>query len=198
MFPLNNNKIALLFSGGVESVLIYYLVLQQEGIEDKIFNLYLIDKYDNPLQEVEKLYLFLKNNFNDNLTRLKILKYKNDTLEQNKIGLTLNNLNAEYDVMLYGINKYPDDISIRPVHKYNTFNEESIDNLYLKYPNIVLPFIDYTKDKIIKMYYDYKIENLLPLTLSCGNKNRVCGECFNCKERKWAYDKLKIKLDMGL
>jgi len=191
------NKISILFSGGVESVLIYYLVLQQDGIKDKILNLYLLDKYNNPLQDVQKLYLFLKDKFNDNLTTLNIVTYSKDTLEQQKIGITLNDLHTNYDIVLYGINKYPDDTSIRPAHIYNTFNEESINNLYLKYPNIVLPFIHYTKDKIIKMYYDYKIDNLLPLTLSCGNKKRVCGECFNCKERKWAYEKLKLQTDLG-
>jgi 7-cyano-7-deazaguanine synthase in queuosine biosynthesis len=65
------------------------------------------------------------------------------------------------------------------------------------------PFRFVEKDWIIKQYNRLKIEDLLNITRSCegefktinyktyvkGQVVPTCGECFWCKERKWAIDK---------
>ena len=76
--------------------------------------------------------------------------------------------------------------------------------LHMKHMEVDIchPFVYTTKDWIIKQYYDNDIENLLHLTRSCEGEFRdldyttytpgqtvpICGECFWCKERKWAIE----------
>ena len=66
--------------------------------------------------------------------------------------------------------------------------------------HICHPFVHTKKDWIIKQYYEHDILDLLNLTRSCegefedityktytpGQYVPTCGECFWCKERKWA------------
>ena len=50
MLKLNNKKnIAILFSGGVESTLLYYLTLKQSSPETNI-KLFIVDRYNNPIE----------------------------------------------------------------------------------------------------------------------------------------------------
>lgn len=54
------------------------------------------------------------------------------------------------------------------------------------------PFIDIDKRDIAKIYYDYQILDLLDLTFSCGSLEKQgkeffpCNQCYFCMERNWA------------
>ena len=49
------------------------------------------------------------------------------------------------------------------------------------------------------MYYDHGIEEILPITRSCGSPNlKPCKICFNCRERIWAYNKSGKPLELGI
>ena len=60
----------------------------------------------------------------------------------------------------------------------------------------VNPFIQHHKGHVAKLYYDYGlIDDLLPLTRSCegwdymtANYSKICGECWWCMEREWAFE----------
>lgn len=67
------------------------------------------------------------------------------------------------------------------------------------------PFVYTKKDWIIEQYFKHNIRDLLELTRSCegefegldyktytpGQHVPICGKCFWCKEREWAFDKAK-------
>ena len=56
MLELNNKKnIAILFSGGVESTLLYYLTLNQSLPETNI-KLFIVDRYNYPIKRAFDLY----------------------------------------------------------------------------------------------------------------------------------------------
>jgi 7-cyano-7-deazaguanine synthase in queuosine biosynthesis len=71
--------------------------------------------------------------------------------------------------------------------------------------DICHPFVYTKKDWIIQQYYDNNILDLLSITRSCeGEFSNIdyktykpgmvvpeCGECFWCKEREWALEKVK-------
>ena len=71
--------------------------------------------------------------------------------------------------------------------------------------SICHPFVHTKKDWIIKQYFEHNIVDLLKLTRSCegefkgidyksyepGQYVPTCGECFWCKEREWAFEKIK-------
>lgn len=56
----------------------------------------------------------------------------------------------------------------------------------------IRPFIDMDKRDIVKMYQTYDVMDLLELTFSCGSPNKTktefsaCGACYFCMEREWA------------
>lgn len=194
---MENGKISLLFSGGVESVLLYYLIVHNHFCSYEKFNLYLLHKHNNPVNLVVNLYNHLKELWNDTISTLNVINFNSSIREHKKIGNTLAVLNNEYDIIYYGLNKYPPNI--KPNHSVNTFTEDSISNLYKIYNKVNLPFIDFTKDKVIELYYKNNIQHILPITISCGSdKERLCKLCFNCRERIWAYKKLELKLEMGI
>jgi hypothetical protein len=78
--------------------------------------------------------------------------------------------------------------------------------------DILHPFVYTMKDWIIKQYFQYKIDDLLEITRSCEGDNNtrpevfleldyrtyksgqlvpICGRCFWCKERAWAFENAK-------
>ena len=71
--------------------------------------------------------------------------------------------------------------------------------------DICHPFVYTKKDWIIEQYYKNNITDLLDITRSCegefkgldyetytaGDTVPECGECFWCKEREWAIEKIK-------
>jgi len=71
--------------------------------------------------------------------------------------------------------------------------------------DICHPFVYTKKDWIIQQYYDLNITDLLDITRSCEGEFDdldyttytprqivpTCGECFWCKEREWAIEKVK-------
>jgi hypothetical protein len=92
--------------------------------------------------------------------------------------------------------------------------DEGVLPLHMKHMGIDIchPFVYTTKDWIIKQYYENNILDLLELTRSCEGDNStrpevfldldyqtykpgqqvpICGRCFWCKERAWAFENAK-------
>ena len=180
---------ALFFSGGTESTLLYYLYASQT---DNPITLYLIDRNNSPINRARTVY----NEVN------KLVNKSHPLIEQDipsiktyeQIPYLYNLIKDNHDIIFFGANKYPEDESIRPLHKLSVIDPKKV----LEDPYIYAPFIDLDKSDIIKIYFDLGIDSLLPITHSCGeNVKAPCGSCFNCKEREWAYNKLNIELERG-
>lgn len=123
------------------------------------------------------------------------------------IGHTYN-LNAAF----LGVNKNPStQFDGALIERDVSMQSLSIDNFVAKRNNMLVfhPFRALEKDKIIKLYYEMNIPELLSITRSCeGDKTHYphifkdldyttyvanqyvpeCGECFWCKERKWGIE----------
>lgn len=54
------------------------------------------------------------------------------------------------------------------------------------------PFIDLPKDIIIQQYKELDILDLLKLTVSCGVPDGPCGGCYFCLERKWGLQRVGL------
>ena len=51
------------------------------------------------------------------------------------------------------------------------------------------PWGDVSKDNVVKYIKENNLQILIENSLSCTNSKSIhCGECWNCKERKWALD----------
>lgn len=183
------NNPAILFSGGADSTLIYYWYAMNNKTP---FTLYVFDRWNKPVDKAISLYTELKLRFNDNKSTLEVLELPEmPTYEQ--VGYAIDILKDKHEVVVFSGNQYPADESIRP-----KFTQSLID--FSSMPEYVYcPLSALDKSQIIRLYYQYGIEDLLPKTHSCGsNKPTPCGECFNCREREWAYKQLGLTPEMGI
>lgn len=61
-------------------------------------------------------------------------------------------------------------------------------------PNLHLPFVFLFKYHILDAYYKLNIQHLLSVTHTCTEQHDgECEECFACREKSWAFDKLGYK-----
>jgi 7-cyano-7-deazaguanine synthase in queuosine biosynthesis len=189
---LYSNNICLLFSGGIDSALIFYLVAKdiQEKYPNKTLTLYVIDRYNRPLIHAYRVHDLLCKKLNNDSFKLNTIEIPpSENFEEIKILSKIIKSQNIHDMLLCGINKYPDDITIRP-----KFIADFTETDFVKYP-----LKNYTKDAIINQFYKLGIEDILPYTHSCGlNNDTPCEQCFNCRERIWAYDRLNLTIDLGI
>lgn len=185
---LYSNNVALLFSGGIDSALLFYL-LSKNRQEDNL-TLYVIDRYNKPLSHANAVYNLI-------CEKIKTDKFKLHTLIISKVenhkeiyvaSEIIKALN-KHKILVCGINKYPKDITIRPRY-IASFQETD----FIKYP-----LKHYYKHDIIDQFYKLGIEDILPYTHSCGlDQVMPCTTCFNCRERIDAYNILNKEINLGL
>ena len=180
------NRIALLFSGGVESTLLYYLLGTESA--SKSLSLYVVDRHNQPLSKAHTVFEMVRSIINDNTTELKQL-HLIEIANQRQVPFASRMLEQKYEAVVWGINQYPDDTSIRPQHQFD----------FVERGKMKLPLANLQKDAIIKLYYEIGIQHILAHTHSCGSdQDHPCGECFNCRERAWAYQRLGLPVDLGI
>lgn len=189
-------KIAVLYSGGADSTLLYYLVAKSiiNYYPDKTLDLLIVDRYNKPVDKATALYNNTKLHIGDTISNLKVISLPADTQGHLQVALVVDQVRDQYDVILWGVNQYPDDLSIRPKKDY------TVDfSKYTNHGKLRLPFADLKKVDIIKMFIDLGLEDILNNTHSCGNPGLIpCGECFNCRERIWAYEQLGLVPNLGI
>jgi len=185
-------KQALLYSGGVESTLLYYTLLQK-ATETQCLDLFIVDRYNNPVGRAMTLYNMLRQEFEDESSTCQHLTTPDKLNNTERMMYAVKELSKFYDAIHWGINAYPPNI--RP--KQDQF--KNLQRKLERYPQLRLPYIEHTKDWVIEQYCKYNIQWILPYTHSCGEPvDEPCGECFNCKERAWAYQKLDLDLEKGI
>lgn len=190
MIDLENypDDIALLFSGGVESTLLLYLISTEivKRYPNKYLTLYLLDRHNKPIEKARTVV-----NIVFNKTKLpvpvKILPIPK-VLQHREISIASKIIGLQHAIVVCGFNKYPDDDSIRPKHLAN-INE----NTKLKFP-----FAHVGKNVIVQEFFNLGISDILPFTRSCGSDlDMPCKQCFNCRERIWAYNTIKKPVNLG-
>ena len=93
----------------------------------------------------------------------------------------------ECDTIFNGLNRVPDVL----------VNEHSPVRETQEYERIKFPFLEYLKTDIISIMFEHKLDKLMDITHTCTESIDVrCGKCWQCQERKWAFDQLGI-LDTG-
>lgn len=189
-------RIAVLYSGGADSTLLYYLTIKSiiQNFPEKTLDLLLVDRYNKPLEKAQALYDRLKIELGDTISKLKIIQIQVDTPGNLQVLKVVELMKNDYDDILWGVNQYPDDVTIRPKPEY-TVNFSKFSN----HPLIKLPFANLNKADIIKQFLDLGLEDILNNTHSCGNPAEIpCGKCFNCRERIWAFSQLGLKPNLGI
>jgi 7-cyano-7-deazaguanine synthase in queuosine biosynthesis len=190
MINLENypDDIALLFSGGVESTLLLYLI--STGIvkhyPNKYLTLYILDRHNKPIDKAHAVVnmVFNKTKLSVPLKFLSIPK----VLQHREISLASKIIGLRHSIVVCGFNKYPTDDSIRPKYLVSIDEDRKLN----------FPFAHIEKSIIIQEFFNLGISDILSFTHSCGsNLDSPCGKCFNCRERIWAYNTIKKPVNLG-
>lgn len=192
----NFRRLAVLYSGGADSTLLYYLVATHllKQADGRQLDLLIVDRHNKPVERAVNLYHTIKQRINDNISQLKIITVPENTPGYLQVIKVVEQEQDNYDAILWGVNQYPDDVSIRPQRAF-TVDFDS----YTDHPKLKLPFASLKKSNIIEMFLELGIEDILHNTHSCGNPGlEPCGQCFNCRERIWAYNQLGLTPNLGI
>ena len=179
-------RIGVLFSGGVESTLVLYeamirhdniFTLSEAGGDRPYFTSTMIDKLEKLTRKKVKKQILMDFEFEiiDNRQ-----VSKEDLREVYKRYLVKNNI----DIVYTGTNKFYEEVPAwRPKRKD------------LRSDTVKMPYFDMYKHEVMKKYYEYGIQHLIKYCISCTHhkKDFVCGECYDCKERKYAETRLDEK-----
>lgn len=178
----STTKVGVLVSGGVDSTLLYYLLLhikhqtnssvditpivihRKEGSKhfarpiveriNQIFNIYKKPKQlgNTMLPEPEQVESAVKHAFY-------LLK-----LETVYVGVISNR-----EEHLIGFNPIP----------------------IIEHHSVQTPFKNLEKSHVVDMFYQLGIDHLLPFTHSCDqHETAACGLCNGCRERQWGFEQL--------
>lgn len=189
IFDINSyDDIAIMFSGGADSVLLLYLLLLENRVHQKKLSCYIIDRYNKPLEKAKIVFDKIKRLSNANIELLTLTIPAVPNFSEVTAGYRI--LSQRHRIIMSGTNKYPRETSIRPNHVFKFFQDTE---------QFKMPFKELEKFHIIDAYYKLGIEELLPYTHSCGlNLSKPCiTECYNCRERAWAYQYLGRDLEAG-
>lgn len=180
--PDGCENINILLSGGADSSLLTYLVLQQQSVpvichimnnDDEIF-----DKLFVPINQ------YFHNKFGD--------RYKVSRIRQQGMFIrdaVERTLSVYPGVVLTGCNKVVTHFTPTVYIPGDTppVRGPALNEYHLR------PFIDIDKVQILQMYIEENILELFNLTRSCGLPGlNKCGGCYFCMERDWAVATLNI------
>ena len=185
------SNIAILFSGGADSALLFYLSALEiiNNNLDKQITLYVIDRHNKPLSYAFDTY----ERICEQLDFRKVQLHHLDIIDLPHYMQVPQVINIIYhknlhDELLLGMNKYPND-TIRP----------TVISDFRETPFLKIPFKYYTKDILIDVFFKLGIEDILYNTRSCGTPTpEPCKTCFNCRERLWAFNRLGITPNFGV
>lgn len=182
------DNISLLFSGGADSALLFYLlgydIIKNNNTKNLV--LFVIDRPNNPILHAKHIHKLIEKRLNFKFKLIELPIPKVPYYKQVPVASKIIETKKEFNVLLWGINRYAEGIT--PNHIFN-FQETN----FLKFP-----FKNYTKDILIQEYFNLGIEDILFETHSCGSDlTEPCKVCFNCRERKWAFDKINKLVDYG-
>jgi 7-cyano-7-deazaguanine synthase in queuosine biosynthesis len=194
---LPKGPIGISFSGGADSSLLVYLVLNQ--IKDEPVHLFTISTVKRNLSQhkitsdVLNKICQLTNNYNI-IQHVSICNNNDEGSAQIQV-LPRKMLYEQQSIksMLYGDNANPPaDCGIENFEKFEMFNENFRSPLYTRSLQVSLgqfcPLTNLNKQDIVKIYCEQGIiDSVFPLTRSCGSdyNNNPCGTCWFCRERSW-------------
>lgn len=181
----NKPRIGVLVSGGIDSVLLYYLLLKERQITNCKVEIFPIVMFRDEGSKYFARPIIDKVNELFGI-KMRAKRFGNETLPLDKqvesaVIQAVNILRLDQ--------VYLGAIKLRPEHTIGFTPVGANQNEIIK-----TPFIELEKDCVIKMYYDYKIEDLLSYTHSCNRQETSsCGECNGCRERIWGFTQLNKK-----
>lgn len=191
-FVKPNTKYGLLLSGGLDSAILFYLMLK-DGLSNGFFpdiKIFTIPKHDGSELYIQDIIFFMSQQFDIAVSSTTLVGDPNAPhWEQSKTAvIEILNTHLDVDFIVLGTNQNP------PVTLPGTAPNRVTQS---EHPKVLLPFIDLYKTDILSVVYDENITGLINITHSCTEqKIGRCNKCWQCNERAWAFAQLN-KQDTG-
>lgn len=183
--PKIRKRLGVLVSGGIDSTLLYYLLLylNKENNASHIIKPFTVLRkegsryFAKPMVNHVHRILGLPESFST-------IVGDNTLPEPEQVGSGVENIIQKLG---YGV-VYIGAIDTRPEHLINYDRPETIETHEVRFP-----FLHLEKSHVIDLYYKLGIESLLPFTHSCDqNETNECGTCNGCTERIWGFTELGL------
>lgn len=182
--PIEAQRIAVMFSGGVDSTLILALLQIEKMKRPFDLTAYTVD---NKMEYEVKAQKILRNPFFQGISHVADIPngQRYDGIIKEGIRNVL--VRPDVDLVFTGVNKLPDfEIPASPIR----ITPEEVQ----KVTKLRCPVLHLTKDFIVQAFFEIpEIRNasILGLTHSCTNKlEGSCDQCFQCVERRWAFERI--------
>lgn len=178
------NNIGVLVSGGLDSALMYYLLLEENKNTGNKFK---ITPYSMMRKEGSRFYAiqvieYINSLFKIETTGLNIVG--DNTLEEIKqVESAIKEVFSKNENFIYvGI------IEARPEHSINWVRHKFKETVVRKYP-----LLNLEKSHIIDLIIKLNLNHLFSITHSCAVNEKIpCGNCNGCNERAWGFEQLGL------
>lgn len=164
-------RAGIFISGGLDSALLYYLLLK----ENKNVTPLLVVKNQNQQKYAIDVITYVQ--------ELHKVAISPRLLKNTDIKLAAQEaIDLGFTPLYFGVIKELDEFLVD--WESNNF----VENKWIKGP-----LKDFDKSEIVKMIIENKIEHLFSITHSCAKQSQGrCGVCNRCRERAWAFSQLGL------
>jgi hypothetical protein len=184
--PPNIKKLGLMVSGGLDSALLLYLITKE--IKDNQLDVelmtYTVDKPSVNSTIHSKNIIAIIEKLNDIKINNAIVGNKEAHSDYEIVFGVIDALNRErktnmpLDILYLATTAVPEKLANEPGAPARSRNSNFA---------VVQPWGAETKDNVIKLVVENKLFTLIENSHSCTDRlDYHCGECWMCKERKWA------------
>jgi 7-cyano-7-deazaguanine synthase in queuosine biosynthesis len=179
---LQNKTIGIFVSGGFDSTLLVYLMhTARDRLDSKnIFKFFVVPQHNQVVKHATRVINSIDEKFNIVPTELCFVG--NPDLHHTEqvisgVRQLFSNMDTyKVDMVLLGDTTNPDELPDGPIRIQSV------------YPRIYQPFYDYTKDAVVQICIDMSLDDVMTLTHTCTEQvDGRCNECWQCKERAWAF-----------
>lgn len=174
--PKSPSKIGVFVSGGLDSAILYYLIVEANRTQNHSIIPITLVKNQNSLHYAQTVINYVHLSLKIDPVAATILDGKD--IVQAVTQAYQQGLNRVYVGL---IKELPEFLvgwkpSARPETKF-----------------CKMPFKDLTKVDLVQLVLDKKQENLFLITHSCATESTGrCNVCNRCRERKWAFESLAL------
>lgn len=184
----------IMLSGGLDSaILLSLIILEFKKLNSSSIIPFSMIKHDHSYMYVNNIIDTLNKKFDVNLPST-ILVGDPDINHREQSAYATRQVFTEHphiDFLFNGVNQNPPAPWGEPHYLFPDRVKKS------PHEKIIMPFVELTKKHIIDFMYQYNLEFLCDITHSCTeHKIGRCNLCFQCNERKWAFEQLE-KSDTG-
>jgi len=193
---IENKNYGIMLSGGLDSSIMLGLILTEISQSRKKVNLqpFSMIKHDHSFKYVNNILNYFREKFKIYIPDTVLVGDPDiDHREQSKYATKeVFKRYPETDFIFNGVNQNPPPPWGDPTYLFPDRVKKS------PHEKILMPFVELTKVHILDLLYQFDLVDLINLTHSCTEmKDGRCNLCFQCNERKWAFEQLGVQ-DTGL